>query len=146
MRCYEQHSRIWSVLAEGEWAHDVPLVRPSAIASAIRPPVSNAKAQEEARCTSTGKYTLPEAQLELSHLLEILARQRERHGATRRLQNNIYRTYFMPNNNSTTMFKLAALSALVAGAAAFAPAQQGASSTALASAFENEVSPSSARL
>jgi len=44
------------------------------------------------------------------------------------------------------MFKLAALSALVAGAAAFAPAQQGASSTALASAFENEVSPSSARL
>ena len=52
---------------------------------------------------------------------------------------------FMPNY-STTMFKLAALSALVAGAAAFAPAQQGASSTALASAFENEVSPSSARL
>ena len=38
------------------------------------------------------------------------------------------------------MFRLAALSALVAGAAAFAPAQQGASSTALASAFENEVS------
>eukprot|EP00561_Arcocellulus_cornucervis_P012205 CAMPEP_0185800054 /NCGR_PEP_ID=MMETSP1322-20130828/669_1 /TAXON_ID=265543 /ORGANISM="Minutocellus polymorphus, Strain RCC2270" /LENGTH=188 /DNA_ID=CAMNT_0028495671 /DNA_START=57 /DNA_END=620 /DNA_ORIENTATION=+ len=37
------------------------------------------------------------------------------------------------------MFKLAALSALVAGAAAFAPAQQGASSTALASAFENEL-------
>ena len=64
---------------------------------------------------------------------------------TRRLQNDIYRTYFMPNN-STTMFKLTALSALVAGAAAFAPAQQGASSTALASAFENEVSPSSARL
>ena len=42
--------------------------------------------------------------------------------------------------NYPTMFKLAALSALVAGAAAFAPAQQGASSTALASAFENEVS------
>ena len=38
------------------------------------------------------------------------------------------------------MFRLAALSALVAGAAAFAPAQQGASSTSLASAFENEVS------
>ena len=36
------------------------------------------------------------------------------------------------------MFKLAALSALVAGAAAFAPAQQGASSTAL-KAFESEL-------
>ena len=37
------------------------------------------------------------------------------------------------------MFKLAAL-ALIGSAAAFAPAQQGASSTQLASAFENEVS------
>jgi len=42
------------------------------------------------------------------------------------------------------MFKLAALSALVAGAAAFAPAQQGASSTALM-AFESEVCTSSPR-
>ena len=38
------------------------------------------------------------------------------------------------------MFRLAALSALVAGATAFAPAQTGKASTALASAFENEVS------
>ena len=37
------------------------------------------------------------------------------------------------------MFKLAAL-ALIGSAAAFAPAQQGASSSALNSAFENEVS------
>ena len=42
------------------------------------------------------------------------------------------------------MFKLAALSALVAGAAAFAPAQQGASSTALM-AFESEVCTGSPR-
>ena len=42
------------------------------------------------------------------------------------------------------MFKLAALSTLVAGAAAFAPAQQGASTTAL-NAFESEVCTSSPR-
>ena len=51
---------------------------------------------------------------------------------------------FRSNQTYPTMFKLAALSALVAGAAAFAPAQQGASSTALM-AFESEVCTSSPR-
>lgn len=49
--------------------------------------------------------------------------------------------FYFSSSIIVNMFRLAALSALVAGACAFAPTQQGASrSTALASAFENEVS------